>query len=331
MRRFLVVAALALLVTAVSAGCGSSSTNGSGSGSGSSGGSSPSAIEILKKAQAVTDKTKSGTFTADVTMTVKADPAKLTDPQSKAIAQGPITLHIEGKSGGSVSDPDVDMSMALQGGGQNLTFGFRTVDKKAWLQFMDKWYAVPPSKTKSVTSATGGGDPQKALTDLGIDPAAWASSSEVTGTEQLDGATVYHIVTKADTKQIMADVMKMLNDPALMKAAGSDASTLEQLKSQNSKQLKELEDSLTTASAEYWVDTASYYIRKAKLDAAMTFTGDIASQGLRGATFAVAVGLGGFGETVSVTPPAKALPFKQLTNGLFNMAPSGLGSGATGL
>ena len=328
-RRFVILAAVLAAGGLLVAGCGSSSPSGASSAAPPGGSATMSATQILGKVSPAMDAVKSCAFTGDFTVAVKADAAKLTDPQAQALTQSPINLHVEGKASDKSGGNKADVSMSVQAGGQNVAFGVKAQGNKVWLQFMGKWYAVPASKTKSVTGGSSSTADQS-LTKLGIDPKTWVASNEVTGTEQLDGATVYHIVAKADPKQVTADLVKALNDPSLMKAAGSDAAMLEQLKSQNAQQLKDLEKSLTSATVEFWVDASSFYLRKGKLAATMTFTGDVASQGLKGATVDMTLALSAFNEPVTVTPPAHALPFKQLTNGLFNMVPSGLG-GATGI
>jgi len=140
-------------------------------------------------------------------------------------------------------------------------------------------------------------------------------------TEQLNGATVYHVATTADTTQIMDDLVKALNDPALSKATGSGAAALNQLKS--SGELKTLEKSLTAASVEYWVDAKTFVVVKGKLDARLQFGGSSATQGVSGLGIDVTFALGNVGQPVKVIPPAHALPLKKLTNSL-----SGLTSGA---
>ena len=69
---------------------------------------------------------------------------------------------------------------------------------------------MPPSKTRSAQSAAA--SPSPTVGNLGIDPQKWAKSSTVT-TEQLNGATVYHVATTADTAQIMDDLVKALEQP----------------------------------------------------------------------------------------------------------------------
>ena len=312
MRKVYVLALVAALAATalIAAGCGSSSAT---SGSNTAGGLT--AAQIMAKSQQAMAKVTSASFVADATFKVSSTGSSA---QAMLLGQAPIVLHIAGKAGDKTAGNGAAVAMALRAGGQNLTMGLKAVGKKTWVAFQGRWYVVPVGKTRGAVSA--GASPRTAVGSLGIDPQKWAKSSTVT-TEQLNGATVYHVATTADTTQIMDDLVKALNDPALSKATGSGAAALNQLKS--SGELKTLEKSLTAASVEYWVDAKTFVVVKGKLDARLQFGGSSATQGVSGLGIDVTFALGNVGQPVKVIPPAHALPLKKLTNSL-----SGLTSGA---
>jgi hypothetical protein len=316
-RKVLIVFVVAVLAAAlIIAGCGSKSSNSSTGGSPAASAASMTADEVMAKAKDAMNGVTSQSFTGDVTLTVKADTAKISDPTTKALASQPIKVHAEGAIGKPAT---ADLTASLAAGGQTLNVGLKASGGKAWVEFADKWYTVPPSQIKNATDQTGG-SPDKALSKLGIDPTSWTGESSVT-TEQLGGATVYHVTTKADTQKVMSDLMKALNTPGLTGGQGGDV--LKQLKS--SKQLQELEKSLTAAQADYWVDAETFYIVKASVTANMTFAGSLSSEGLQGATAAVIYTADNFNQTVTVEAPASPLPFSQLQQGLGQLIPSGTG------
>jgi len=330
MRRVSIIGVAALSAIVLLAGCGGSGGSSNASTTPVAAVSAPSlsAEQIMTKADKAMTGLSSASFRADVAVKMTGSGSS-SNAQAQALTQSPISIHAEGKAEGKSKVKALEASMTVRAGGQDLAMGAKVDGKKTWLQFQNQWYVVPPSKTKSVRSA-GSGGVDKQLGALGIDPKAWLAGTTVS-TEQLDGATVYHVVAKADTKRVMDDMMKAMNDPSLLKAAGSDAATLSQLKNQNQAALKSLQNSLVSAKAEYWVDAQTFYIRKGSVDADMKFSGDISKQGLSAATLAVTYTLGDFDQPVTVTPPASAKPFSQLMKGLFNMAPTtGLGTG-TGL
>ena len=323
MRKVLIVVA-ALLALALVAGCGGSSSGSSAAtATPVSAVSAPamSATQVMTKAAAATAGLKSASFTADVAVKVTGDGSS-GNSQTQALTQSPINVHAQGKAAdGTGAKSAIDATMTVSAGGQNMALGVKVSGKQTWVELQDTWYAVPASKTKGVQKAAGAG-PGKVMGDLGVDPKAWSKDATV-AVEQLDGATVYHVTAKADSKQVMADVMKALNDPKLLKAAGSQGATLKQLKSQNAAQLKSLQDSLVSATAQYWIDAQTFYVHKGSIDADLSFKGEVASQGLQSATLATTYTLGDFNEPVTVTPPASAKSFNDLMKGLFNLAPTG--------
>jgi len=333
MRKVLIVVVAALLAVALVAGCGGSSSSSSTASTtpvAAVSAPSMSAQQVMLKASKATAGLTSASFTADVAVKMTGSGSS-SNSQTQALTQSPINVHAEGSAAkGEGAKSAVDATVTLSAGGQNMAAGIKVSGGKTWVELQDVWYAVPASKTKSAQKAAGA-SPEKTLGDLGIDPKAWSENATV-AVEQLDGTTVYHVTAKADSKQVMADLMKALNDPKLLKAAGSQGATLKQLKTQNEAQLKSLQDSLVSATAQYWVDADTFYVRKGSIDADLSFKGAVASQGLQSATLATTYTLGDFDQPVTVTPPASAKPFKDLMKGLFNYVPgASAGTGLSGL
>jgi hypothetical protein len=321
MRRIFIILMVVMLAMALMVGaCGKNALSPSSSGTSGGGGQAAtmSADDVMAKVTDSSSSIKSVSFVADLTLAVKADTAKLTDPQSKALVQSPIALHAEGSI--SKEPQAADMSMTVDVAGQNLPVGIRFGDNKAWVQFQNKWYATPPDQVKSLQGKVTG-TPEDTLAQFGIDPMSWSTERTVT-MEQLDGKSVYHVVSQADPKKVVADIVKAMNQPGL--TSGSSAATIDQLKKQNQAQIKELEDSLKAVTAEYWIDASSFYIVKGLVTANMVFSGQIKNQGLNGADLKVTYSADKFNEPVNVQAPPNALPFDQLSQALLG----GMGSGS---
>ena len=319
-----VVAALMLATVLAAAGCGASSSGSSNSAT--AGGMT--AAQIMAKSQQAMAKVSSASFTADVTIKVNSSGG---GAQAMVLGQGPLVLHAAGKAGGKEAAEAAAVAMTLQAGGQNLALGVKTVHKKVWVQFGGKWYVAPASKTsKASGSSSASADPAKVVSGLGIDPQKWTKSTTVTA-EKLDGVAVYHVVTTADTAKLMADLVKVLNAPGLSKAVGSGAAALNQLKGQDSAQVKALERSLASASVEFWVDAGTFEVRQGKIDAKLRFGSGTSTKGVSGLGIGVSYTLSGLNEPVKVVPPAHALPLKKLMSGLSLLAPGLTGTGSIGL
>ena len=320
MRKVLGIAlAVALLTGAfVATGCGSSSP---ASGPTTAGGMT--VAQILAKSDQAMNKVKSATFTGDVTIKVSSSGSSA---QAMLLGQAPIVLHVAGAAGDAARGTAAAkgtgktaavVDMTLHVAGQTIPIGLKTVGGRTWLRFQGTWYVAPKSKTGA---AKGAGATGISSGSLGIDPSKWAKSTTVTS-EQLAGATVYHVVATADTTKIMDDIVKALNNPALSQGAGSGAAVLNQLRS--SGQLRTLEKSLAAASVQEWIDAQTFLVSKGSFGAKLRFGSGSAASGVSGLGIDVAFTLGGFNQPVKVTPPAHAQPIKKLTNGL-----SGLSSGA---
>lgn len=307
------------LAVAVAAGCGGdegTSTPVDG------GGSPPSAAveltpqQIVDQSQQAMEAVNSAAFTADLKLKLDGDAGKMTDETAKQLLSAPITLHVEGSSSTKPMASDMDVTVALMG--QNLAMGVLAEGKKAWVQYENAWYAVPQENTKALTSGDNSALPTEQLADLGLDPQAWDVEWESAGTETVDGAEVYHLTASPDAKQIAADLMKALNDPELYKKLG-DPQTAEQvkaLKSQNSKELKELEKALKSVEVELWIETGSMYLRKGMVSIGVDMTGMEGAEGVTAMTIAVDFTMADFDEPVEVKAPAKAQDFDTLMNKL---------------
>ncbi len=298
------LAAAFLATVLVAAGCGGSSS--AAGGSTTAGGMS--AAQILAKSQQAMAKVTSASFAGQATLKVSSTGSSA---QAALLGQTPIVVRVAGKAGDKSAGNGVTMAMTLQAGGQNLALGLKADGARTWLGFQGKWYVVPKSKASGAKSAVA--SPSPIVGSLGIEPQKWAKTSTVT-TEQLNGATVYHVATTADTARIMDDLVKALNNPALSGATGSGGAALNQLK--RSGQLKTLEKSLASASMQFWIDARTFLVVKGDVRAQLRFGGGSATQGVSGLGVDMAFTLGGFGQPVKVVPPAHALPLKKLTSGL---------------
>jgi hypothetical protein len=311
---------LALAFAVVSAaGCGGDEGTSTPAGDG---GSSPSAAaeltpqQIVDQSQQKMQAVNSAAFTADLKLKLDGDASKMTDATAKQLLSSPITLHVEGSSSSKPTAADMDVTVALMG--QNLAMGVLADGKKAWVQYENAWYAVPQENTKALTSGDSSALPTEQLADLGLDPQSWDVEWELAGTETVDGAEVYHLTASPDAAKIAADLMKALNDPDLYKKLG-DPQTAEQvkaMKSQNAKELKELEKALKSVEVELWIETDTLYLRKGMLAIGMDMSGMEGAEGVTAMNIDVAFSMGDFDEPVEVKAPAKAKDFDTLMNKL---------------
>ena len=287
-----------------------------------------SADQVVKDSEAKMALLKSASFAADVGLEVQGDPNKMTDPTQKALLSQGLTLHVEGKS---ATDPMVsDMTLSAGVAGQTLDFGMMAQGDKAWVEYQGKWYAVDQKNSKSLSDqAKTGAAPTEQLKSLGLDPSAWGTSYQMVGTEDLAGTQVYHVTATADPAKLAADLTKAMNDPSLLDKLGdpSTAKQLEQGLAQNQKQIEQLKKSLTNVTVGYWIGVDDMLMRKAELSADLATKGQKGMEGVDGMTMKLSMTMADFDQPVTVTPPAKSLPFDKLMNEVFGGMMGGSGSG----
>ena len=318
------VLALTLLVAV---GCGDKSSS-SSSPRATAAAAGVSADQIVKDSEAKMAQLKSASFSADMGLEVQGDPSKMTDPTQKAMLSQGISLHVEGKS---ATDPMAsDMKMSAGIAGQTLNFGMMAQGDKAWVEYQGKWYAVDQKNSKSLSDqAKTGAAPTQQLKSLGLDPSAWGTSYEMVGTEDMAGTQVYHVKATADPVKLAEDLTRAMNDPSLLNKLGdpSTAKQLEQGLAQNKKQVEALKKSLKDVNVDYWIGVDDRLMRKAEFSADLATKGQKGMAGVDGMTMKMSMTMADFDQPVTVTPPAKALPFNQLMNQMFGGMLGGSGSG----
>jgi hypothetical protein len=311
---------LLVLVLAVfaGAGCGAGKSSSNNSPAATTAASTQSADQIVTQSEAKMKDVKSASFTADMSLAMKGDASKITDPSQKALLSQPISLHAEGKSSNSPMAADVKMNVGVSG--QNLDVGFMAQGKKAWVSYQGKWYVADAKTAKNLDSqAQQGAAPTEQLKSLGLDPSTWGTTYSLVGTESLGGTQVYHVKATADPQKLADALLKAATDPKLAKKLGSQGQQLEQGLAQSKSQAESLKKGLKTVSVDYWIGVEDMLIRKAEFTVALDTTGQKGMQGLDGVTMTATVAMSDFNQPVTVTPPAKALPLNQLVNGLGGM------------
>ena len=325
---WLVLVLVLALTLLAAAGCGGDKSSSSGSPGATAAAAGVSADQVVKDSEAKMAQLKSASFTADMGLEVQGDPNKMTDPTQKALLSQGVSLHAEGKSATDPMASDMKMSVGITG--QTLDFGMMAQGDKAWVEYKGKWYAVDQKNSKSLSDqAKTGAAPTEQLKSLGLDPSAWGTSYEMAGTEKMAGAQVYHVKATADPAKLAEDLTKAMNDPSLLNKLGdpSTAKQLEQGLAQNKKQVEELKKSLKDVAVNYWIGVDDKLMRKAEFSADLATKGQQGMAGIDGMTMKMSMTMADFDQPVTVTPPAKALPFDKLMNQVFGGMMGGSGSG----
>jgi hypothetical protein len=310
------------------AGCGgSTSASSSSAPTAAAAATTMSADQIVAQSEAKMKDVKSASFIGDMALKVSGDPSKMTDPTSKAMLSQGISLHMEGKSQNQPVASDMKISLGL--GGQTLDLSLLSQGTKSWVEYQGKWYAMDAKSAKSLsTQAQAGAAPTEQLKSLGLNPSDWGTSYSLVGTEDLAGAKVYHVKATADPQKLADALMKAAKDPSLAKKLGgtSQLKQLEQGLSQNGQQVQQLKKSLKNVSVDYWIGVDDMLIHKASFNAVVDTKGQKGMTGINGMTMGMELTMADFGQPVTVTAPATALPLKSLLNQMFGGLTTGSAS-----
>ena len=288
-----------------------------------------SAQELVQQSLEATSKEKSASFTADLALKMQGDTSKMDATTQAMLGQG-LSVHVAGKS--SESPTALDMTLSLGIAGQTLEFAMMAQGDKAWIQYQGKWYEIDQKALKGMGGqASPSAAPTEQLKSLGLDPADLGATYEYVGAQDLNGTQVYHVKAAVDPQKVADALLKAARDPAVLDQLGQNAKQLEKQLQSNEKQLQELRKSLKSATADFWIGADDMLMRKATAAVALDMTGQTGSQGVGAVDLTAALTLGGFGEPVTVSPPADALPFSQLMNSLFGGMFGGMMNGSSSL
>jgi len=317
-----------VLVIIAAAGCGGSSSSTSGSSNGTAATADLTADQIVQQSAEKMKDVKSATMTADVALAMQGDPSKMTDPTQKAMLSQGVSLRMDGKSQTDPMAADMKVSVGLAG--QNIDLGIIAQGDTAWVEYQGKYYKVDQKNTKSVTKVTQSGlSPMEQLKKQGLDIGKWGVKYELVGTKDMGGTKVYHVKATVDTKAMAADLMTQMSNPDLGKQLGDPAAAkqLQQGLAQNKAQIDELSNSVKDMAGDYWYEVDTLYLTKASWNVALDTKGQKDMQGVDGMTLKADLTMSGFNEPVTVSPPAKALPFDKLMNQMFGGMMGGSASG----
>jgi hypothetical protein len=290
-----------------------------------------SAQDIIKKANEAGASITSVKSTSDISLTFDTTGSGSPDATTQMMTQGPIkvTTDVTSQSEPMAFDGTAGVTFA----GQTLSLGMKVVDSKAYIDYLGTWYETPPEAMSQVQTVSPSGKldwstVSSTLQSMGVDPTTWASELTVVGTEQIDGATCYHVKLVVDPAKAMDDVIKILQDPKFQELLGSDqAQQLEQLGGLSATDMEQIRKILTSAQADMWVDSTSFYIRKATMNAKLNLGDAAAADGVGGMGLDVTMAQSNFNEPVTVTAPENPKSADELTKAMGGLLGGGSGTG----
>jgi hypothetical protein len=133
---------------------------------------------------------------------------------------GPITAKLSGpfQSKGGKTLPAVDLSLALNAGGDAISAGVVSTGTRGYLKLSGQAYDVGDDLYKSLNDGYRSASTQSEkeskssspLSSLGIDPQRWLRDPKKAGEEDVGGAKTVHITAQVDVAKLLQDVDTLL-------------------------------------------------------------------------------------------------------------------------
>ncbi len=282
---------------------------------------------ILEQAIANSGSLTSGTGDLNLSVTIDADASQL-PAGAEALLGQPIAVSGTFAFDTPAKAAEINLSISLAG--QNLPVALKTVDGKAWLQFMGQWYEAPADMMGGGTTGTtvmpDAAGMLEALKAAGVDPTAWLTNLTLVGEDTIDGTATYHLQGTVDISKIMADAVKMMQDKNLqgiMGAMGSGmmgGTTDTSLVAPSQEELQAIQSQLgqlfKNVTLDMWITKDSLQFRQVELNASIVPPPGEDAQGINGVNIKATMSVAPATAPLTVTPPADAKPFSELEKAL---------------
>jgi hypothetical protein len=311
----LLVALLALPVMLV-AGCG--------------GGGGEDPQKVLQQTFSSAKKVTSGKL--DLSLTVNADGAKNVN--------GPISVSLTGpfQSRGTNQIPKFDFDLKIGAQGQNFTAGAISTGDKGFIKLQGNTYAVSDQVFNSFkqgfqrSQAQQNGTKQNpSFSSLGVNPKDWLQSPQNKGDADVSGTTTIHIASGVDVSKLLDGISQLLT-----KAGSLGVTQTQRLPTTlTAAQKKKVQDAIQDPKLDVYTGKSDKTLRRITID--LKFKVPQSSQqranGIKGGQITLDVKIANLNQPQTITAPANAKPFSQLSSALSGLGALGAlsgGAGATG-
>jgi hypothetical protein len=261
----------------------------------------------------------------DLSLTLKAEGV----PQ----LQKPVTIKLSGPfqgQGGSL--PQFDFALALSASGQSFSAGAVSTGDKGFLKFQGQSYAVPVNvfasfkqgyeQARSQQRQRGAQNPS--LASFGVNPRDWLKDPKSEGDADVEGTSTNHISAKVDVGKLLDDVNRILQRT---RGRLPQAQTLPS--GITAQQRKTIENAIKESSFEVYSGKDDHVLRRmvVKLTFSVPETARRQASGLKGGNIGFDLTLAGLNQPQTISAPAAARPFSDLTSRLRSSL-GGLAGGA---
>ena len=310
----LLILALLAVSLLLLAGCGGSS------------GEDPQ--KVLQQTFSSNKKVTSGKL--NLTLSITADGAQN--------VKGPITISLVGpfQSQGPTTLPKFDFDLKIGAQGQNFTAGAISTGDKGYIKLQGNTYAVSDQVFAAFKQGfqrsqaqQNGTKTNPSFASLGVNPKNWLKSPQNKGETDVEGTTTIHIASGVDVSKLLDGIGQLLG-----KASQLGVTQTQRLPSTlTAAQKKKVQDAIQDPTFDVYTGKDDKILRGITIK--LKFNVPQASQqranGIKGGQVTLDVKIGQLNQPQTVTAPANAKPFSDLSSALKGLGALGaLSGGAAG-
>ena len=262
----------------------------------------------------------------DLTLTLEA--------QGVPQLQKPVTIKLSGPFQGQGNTlPKFDFGLVLSASGQSFTAGAVSTGDKGFLKFQGQNYAVPANVFASFKQGYEQARSQQrqrgqnpSLASFGVNPRDWLKDPKSEGDADVEGVSTNHISAKVDVGKLLDDVNKILQRTRgrLPQAPALPSGITPQ-------QRKAIENAVQETTFEVFSGKDDHILRRmvVKLKFSVPESARRQASGLKGGNIGFDLTLAGLNQPQTISAPAAARPFSELTSRLRSSLGGLTGGGAT--
>lgn len=224
---------------------------------------------------------------------------------------------------GKPPDFDIDLKVAVEGGGASIDTGRVSVGDRAFIKFQGGFYEVPRSQVKQANDAfQGGRDRRSKVKGAGVNPRSWITSAKDEGEEEVAGVETKHLSGRLDVKRMVRDLNRFVARAG--KSLGAGAAVPKPLPQAT---LDKIAQVVRNPTFDVYVGTEDERIRRLSTNVQVSVPeGDRQqAQGIEGGSLELTVEFRDVGKPQRIEAPAQSRPLSDLTKQLGGAGALGLG------
>jgi hypothetical protein len=239
------------------------------------------------------------------------------------------------QSQGTNQIPKFDLDLKIGAQGQNFTAGAISTGDKGYIKLQGNTYAVSDQVFNSFKQGFQRSQAQQngtkrnpSFSALGVNPKDWLKSPQNKGDTDVAGTTTIHIASGVDVSKLLDGISQLLS-----KAGSLGVSQTQRLPTTlTAAQKKKVQDAIQDPTFDVYTGKSDKIVRRITIN--LKFKVPQSSQqranGIKGGQIAIDVKLADLNQPQTITAPANAKPFSDLSSALRGLGPLGALSGAGG-